>query len=108
MKTITLYLHTRTKCYSMYEQGRSWSLSPWSGNTSYYEGYSEAAEFILPDGLELCESVEAGKMLGWKGEKYCTDLHTNSHVQPYVFTPSGHAIIFKRVGKESRGGERPA
>lgn len=57
MKTIKIYEITITKAYLADEQGRSYSLIPWSGNNVDYEGFDDGGKYyILPESYEIATS----------------------------------------------------
>jgi len=53
-KTVKLYKTNQTKAYRMDEQGEGFSLTPYSSNSPYYEGYDDGGkDYILPDGYSI-------------------------------------------------------
>lgn len=48
-------IHIR-RAYSIWEQGDGYSLTPWSGNTEYYEGYDDPVAVELQEGVGLART----------------------------------------------------
>lgn len=63
MKTITGHKVTVTEAYMMSEQGAGYSLSPWHGDSRYYQGYSEEVEIEIPDDWHIGKSAYGERLL---------------------------------------------
>ena len=98
MTTIKLFYNRQDKAYMADEVGAAWSLEPYGKNTEYYQGETvEEAEFILPDGYRLGETIY-GESAIFCGDYYCT-LITDGNDIPRICTPEHtvHGLPLKRV-----------
>jgi hypothetical protein len=94
---VKLYYVVCTRAYRMDEVEERWSLQPWSGDTSYYEGYTrEDGEFILPDGYTIGKDQTGGLHL-WFGDQLAP-LWTTTMDTPTVYHPDYiNGVYLKRA-----------
>lgn len=94
--TVTLYKVTCTKGYQMSEQGENFSLSPWSNNTSYYEGYDDGGkEYILPEGYEVDEGNDEQLHIYDSNGSYC--VLSKKFNSPCILSNNGEEIMLKQA-----------